>query len=314
MKKTTLPVLKVMRSPLFVILLIILTSGTALSQELVPRRWSHLPTGTNFAGAAYAFTKADISFDPASRLEDVEMERHTFALAYIRTFELLKKSARVEFKVPYQDAQWTGLLDGKPASASRSGLADPIVRLAVNLYGGPPLEGKEFSKYRATITKETIVGAGLVVHLPLGEYFDDKLLNLGSNRFTIRPQLGVVHQRGKWAAELTGSIWFFTDNDSFFNGHLLEQDPMYTLQGHLIYNFHRRFWASVSGGLGYGAETTVDHEAQDDRERNVAWALSTGYSLTRQFGLKLAYVGIRDRADRTGTDSDTLILGASYFW
>jgi hypothetical protein len=296
------------------ILLILLTSGTALSQELVPRRWSHLPTGKNFAGAAYAFTKADISIDPALRLEDVEMERHTIVLSYIRTFELLEKSVRIDFKIPFQEARWTGLLDGTPASARRSGMADPVVRLAVNLFGGPPLEGKEFAKYRATIEQETIVGLGLAVHLPLGQYYEDKLLNLGSNRFTIRPQLGVVHQRGNWTAELTGSIWFFTDNDSFFNGHLLEQDPMYALQGHLIYNFNRRLWASLSGGLGYGAETTVDHVAQDDKERNVAWALSTGYSLTRQFGLKFAYVGIRDRSDLTGTDSDTLILGASYFW
>ena len=29
-----------------------------------------------------------------------------------------------------------------------------------------------------------------------GEYLDDKLINLGANRFAIRPQSGVVHTRG----------------------------------------------------------------------------------------------------------------------
>ena len=43
---------------------ILLTTGTAFSQELVPRRWSHLPMSTNFAGAGYAFTLADIRVDP----------------------------------------------------------------------------------------------------------------------------------------------------------------------------------------------------------------------------------------------------------
>jgi hypothetical protein len=302
-----------MRDLILSILFTLLAIGTALPQELVPRRWSHLPINTNFAGASYAYTKADISVDPVLRLEDVDLELHTIALSYIRTFELFEKSVRVDFTIPFQDAEWTGLVDGKPASARRRGMADPVVRLAVNLLGGPPLKGKEFAKYRAAITQETMVGAGLAVHLPLGQYYDDKLLNLGSNRFTIRPQLGVVHQRGNWTGELSGSIWFFTDNDSFFNGREREQDPLYALQGHLIYTFQPGFWASISGALGYGAESTIDDEDKDDKQRNVAWALSMGYSLTRQFGLKFAYIGSHNRSD-TGVDSDTLILGASYFW
>ena len=31
-----------------------------------PRRWNHVPVGTDFAGAAYVYTEADISFDPVS--------------------------------------------------------------------------------------------------------------------------------------------------------------------------------------------------------------------------------------------------------
>ena len=302
-----------MRYLIYPVLFILLTTGTALSQELVPRRWSHLPIDTNFAGAGYAFTRADITFDPVLKIEDAELDMHTVGLSYIRTFEMLEKSARVEFKFPFQDGRWEGLLDGKPASAHRSGMADPVVRLAVNLFGGPPLKGKEFAKYRAARNQETIVGVGLALQLPLGQYYEDKLLNLGSNRFTIRPQLGVVHQRGKWTAELTGSVWFFTDNDSFFNGRLLEQDPLFTVQGHLIYTFYPGFWASMSGALGYGAESTVDHVAKDNTQRNVAWALGMGYSLTRHFGLKFTYVGIRNRSD-TGADSDTLLMGISYFW
>ena len=33
-----------------------------LTQELQPRRWSHLPTGTHFAGVGYAYTTGDINF------------------------------------------------------------------------------------------------------------------------------------------------------------------------------------------------------------------------------------------------------------
>jgi hypothetical protein len=295
------------------VLLILLTTGIAASQELAPRRWTPLPTGTNFVGGGYAFTWSDISFDPVLRIEDAKLKMHTFTLSYLRTFELLNKSARVEFKIPFQDARWTGLLDGNPASAHRRGRADPVVRLAVNLIGSPPLYGREFAKYHAAIGQETVVGVGLVVKLPLGQYDDDKLLNLGNNRFSIRPQLGVVHQIGNWSVEFTGSVWFFTNNNSFFNGRRLEQDPLFTMQGHLIYTFRPGFWASVSGGLGYGAASTIDHVPKNDEQRNVAWSLAVGYSLTRQFGLKVAYVGVRNLSD-TGADPDTLIMSAAYFW
>jgi hypothetical protein len=48
-------------------------------------------------------------------------------------------------------------------------------------------------------------------------------------------------------------------------------------------------------------------------QRNMGWALGLGYSLTRHFGLKFSYVGIYNLSD-VGTDSNTLIVGASCFW
>jgi hypothetical protein len=302
-----------LRALIFSLLLILLSTGTALCQDLVPRRWSHLPIDANFAGARYAYTTADIGLDPVLRLQDVEMDMHTVGFGYLRTFELLEKSARVELKLPLQDAYWTGVIDGKPASTHRRGMADPVLRLAVNLLGAPPLKGKEFAKHRASINQETILGAGMVVHVPLGQYDEKKLLNLGTNRFTIRPQLGFLHQYCNWTAELTGSVWFYTDNDSFLGGHRYEQDPEFTVQAHLIYTFHPVLWASISGGLGYGAESTIDHVPKENKQRNVAWSLGLGYTLTRQLGLRFDYVRIHDRSD-TGADSHTLNTGITYFW
>jgi hypothetical protein len=86
------------------------------AQELEPRRWSHLPIGTNFAGGAYSYTEADISFDPVLLIENAEMEMHTWAYKYIRTFALFEKSARIEFAQGFQEGRWTGLVDGVPSS------------------------------------------------------------------------------------------------------------------------------------------------------------------------------------------------------
>lgn len=296
-----------------IILMVIGLFSPCAAEELEPRRWTHLPINTNFMGAAYAYTEADISLDPVLKLEDVQMEMHTWAAKYIRTFSLFDKTTRVSFLQAYQDGEWTGLLNGQPAKAKRQGLTDSVLRFAVNLYGAPPLQGEDYRAYRGTQTTETIVGAGLSVQLPTGEYMDDKLINLGSNRFTFRPQVGVMHTRGKWSAEATGIVALFSDNDEFFNGKKLEQDPLYTLNSHLIYTLRPGFWAGLSGGYNYGGRSTIDGIRKDDRKQFVAWALSFGCPITRQFGAKLAYIGTRTR-ESSGMDSDTVAVGLSAFW
>lgn len=297
----------------FCVFLILGLPFLCFAQELEPRRWSHLPTGKNFVGGGYVYTKADIFFDPVLRIEDAEMEMHTWAFKYIRTFELLQKSARIDFTQAYQEGRWSGLLNGAPASITRSGLSDSVLRFAINLYGAPPLESKEFATYRAKVDVETIFGAALVVHLPTGDYMNDKLINLGTNRFTFRPQFGVVHNRGKWSMELTSAVWLYTDNNDFFNGNKLEQDPYYTIQTHLVYTFRPGLWASAGAGYGHGRKSTVSGVEKNDRRENLGWALSFGFPITRQLGVKFAYRAIRAQ-ESIGQDSNDIGAVFSIFW
>jgi len=222
------------------------------AQDIEPRRWSHLPLDTNFLGVGYAYTSGDIFLNPVLQIEDGKFDMNTYALKYIRSFALFDKSARIDITQNYQSGDWSGLQAGQPISTARDGWADTTVRFAINLLGAPPLAGKEFADYRAHADCETIIGAGLAVDLPTGQYFDDKLINLGNNRFAFRPQLGLVHQRGKWTGELTTSARFFTDNEDFFNGKHLQEDPVYFVQGHLIYNFTPGLWLSASMGYFFG--------------------------------------------------------------
>lgn len=260
-----------------------------LAMEFEPRQWSHLPVGTNFTGFGYAYTDADISFDPILLIKDAKMALHTWAGKYIRTFELFEKSARIDLTQAYQKGDWTGLLDGVPASVSRSGWSDTFVRLAVNLYGAPPLSHKEFAAYRSGLREDTIVGMGLVVRLPTGEYMDDKLINLGQNRFAFRPQLGISHTRGKWTAEVTGEAAFYTDNDEFYNGNKREQQPIYTIHGHLIHAFRPGLWVSASAGYNYGGENRVNGIDKNDNKQDIGWGLSFAYPINRHAGFKTAY-------------------------
>src|SRR5262245_27373084 len=132
-------------------------SQASRAQELQPRRWTHLPIDANFTGGGFAYTGADLSDAPALQLEDVHANVSTWVVEQIRTFQLCDKSARVDVAQPYQRGHWTGKLAGEPARADRAGWSDTIARFSVNLYGGPPLERKEFAAYRAGLKEETIV-------------------------------------------------------------------------------------------------------------------------------------------------------------
>ena len=125
--------------------------------------------------------------------------------------------------------------------------------------------------------------------------------------------MGIVHTRGKWSLETTGFVALFTDNDEFFNGKQLEQDPLYALNGHLIYTFRPGVWASASIGYNYGGRSTIDGDEKDDRKQNIAWAFSFGLPFSRHFGGKVAYVGTRTQ-ESTGVDSDSLVIAISAFW
>jgi len=282
--------------------------NVSFAQELEPRRWAHVPIDTNFFAVAYVRTDGDVLFDPVLQIEDATVNINTVLATYLRSFDWSGKTARVDIRVPYQKATWEGLLDGSPAKVVREGLADPRIRLSMNFIGAPALKGKALQAYRASHTTNTVVGAALAVTLPLGEYKEDKLLNLGQNRFRIRPQIGAVHTRGPWSFELTGSAFFYTDNNEFWNGSKREQDPLFALQTHIIRSFQKGIWASVSVGAVRAGQSTINGEKKDDAKDDFLYALSAGLPVSRTSSIKIAYARGRTHKD-VGSDADNIAVG-----
>ncbi len=284
-------------------------------QDIEPRRWSHVPIGDNFGSVAYAYSFGDIYLLPALQIQNASFDLQTVGVKYIRSFALFGKSARVEVTQPFQTGHWSGLLNGVPGTVDRSGLADTSLRFAVNLYGAPPLAGKEFAAYRATeADHETIVGLGLVAQLPTGQYYDDKLINLGNHRFALRPQLGAIHNfSDHWSAELTAQSWVFTENDRFYHQSRLDQAPLFTTDASLVYSFRPGLWLAASAGYGVGGTTTVNGRSNDDSQSNAGWGLSLGIPINRALGVRLSYAGTRTLTN-TGLDSDTVSCALSVMW
>jgi hypothetical protein len=291
----------------------LLWSDPVLADDLEPRRWTPLPLGTKIVGAGYGYTSGDVLFDPVLNIQNAQVKVDTLYLSHVNSFSLAGKLARFDVLVPWQSARWDGLLDGQPASVQRAGFADPTFRLSINLHGAPDAGAEEIGKYMASHPVNTVVGAAVAVTVPWGEYYSDKLLNLGQNRYTIRPQLGAVHTRGPWSYELTGSIFYFTDNNEFYNGRKREQDPIYALQAHVVRMFGPGVWASLSAGYGRGGRSTVNGLPKDDENANLLSALSVGFPVSRHQGIKIAYLRARTHTD-TGSDTDSYALGWSMMY
>ena len=282
--------------------LLILASGPAFTQDLEPRRWTPLPPGLNVIGAGIVGTEGNVFFDPALQIENAEMDATSAAVSYVRSFSLGGRLARFDVVVPWQNVTWSGILEGQPASATRVGLSDPTMRVSVILAGGAP---------DPTASSNTVVGAAIAVTVPLGEYQEDKLLNLGQNRYVLRPQIGFVHTRGQWSYELTGSGFFYTDNDEFFGGVTRKQDPLYAVQGHLIYSLKKPgYWTSLSAGYGGNGQSIINGNRADDSKRLFLSALSFGMPLGNRQGLKFAYIRGRTNT-KNGSDTDSLALAWS---
>jgi len=206
--------------------------STLFAQDLEPRRWTPLPSGTTILGITYGHNSGDIGFDPVLEIEDTEVKRDFLIMSYTHFFTFSEKLMRFDALLPFHKAKWDGLLSGEQTSVERTGISDPYFRLSVNLLDSSTSESKVSDDSKETVN--TVVGVSIGAGVPLGEYFEDKLLNLGSNRYMIRPQMGVLHTRGPWSYELTGSIFFFTDNDNFLNGKELEQKPFYAAPGCIL--------------------------------------------------------------------------------
>ena len=224
----------------------------ARSQELEPRAYSISPRGTNFLILGFARLTGDVSFDPDLPIEDSSSTLHTTALGYVRTTGIAGRSASVGLVMPYVWGSVQGLVYGSFQQAHRSGLADPAFRFAINLHGAPAMNAAEFNDYK----QKTNIGASVVVFAPLGQYDPARLLNIGTNRWGVRPELGISQRFGRWYLDLYAGTWIFTANHSFPSG-VRRQDPIGMAQSNVTCVLTPRVWVSFNANLYTGGRTSV---------------------------------------------------------
>jgi hypothetical protein len=278
------------------------------AQQLEPRAYAPSPVGLNLLLAGDSVSTGDLSFDPSLPVTNGNANLNVAFAGYLRTLDLFGRSANLGFAVPYARGDVSGLYAGQYVAVHRSAFGDPSVRLAVNLYGAPAMTPREFAAYH----EQTIVGVSLVVVAPLGAYDSTKLINVGSNRWAFKPQLGLSRALGPWTLEADFAVWLYTDNTDFWNGKLRHQDPIGALQLHAIYTIRPRMWVAVDSTYYNGGRTMINGKQNFDLQQNSRAGITLALPIGRQQSVKIAYsVGARTTI---GGDFKTVGVSYQYLW
>jgi hypothetical protein len=286
----------------------LIIAAAAQAQDIEPRAYSNAPVGVNFLIAGYAHTQGGLAFDSALPVTNPDLDTSSAVLAYARTLDLWGLSGKLDAIVPYTWMSGSAQYRGEPVDRVVNGFADPRLRLSVNLYGAPALSLQEFRGYQ----QDLIVGGSLQVSAPWGQYDDTRLVNIGTNRWFFKPELGVSKALGPWTLEFALGATLFTDNDDFFGGNKRSQDPLYSAQGHVIYSFPSGIWGSLDATYFTGGRTELNGTGNDDLQENWRLGGTLAFPLDARNSIKLfASSGV---SARTGNNYDLLGIAWQYRW
>ncbi|MGC1452886.1 MAG: transporter [Candidatus Sulfotelmatobacter sp.] len=230
------------------------------AQDLAPRAYVIMPLHANAVTLTWSFYYGSINFNGALPVSDAKGTYSVPTFSYYHSFGVFGRSANIVAALPYGVGNFHGTLAGAGQNLYRSGLVDSLFRFSVNLMGGPAMAPPAFSKWK----QKVLLGAGLKVIAPTGQYDPTKLINWGTNRWSFKPEFGYSQRWGKWVLDGYTGVWFFTTNHDFWSRNAYfpgtrsqSQKPIGAFEGHLSYDFKPRLWVSLDGNFWVGGNTSV---------------------------------------------------------
>lgn len=282
----------------------------AKSQDLDPRAYIRVPANSTTLITGFSYSYGGVVTDPTVPVKDVNAHVATPSVAVLQAFSLFGLTSQVLAALPYSWADGSGLLNGQPSQIHREGLSDMRLRFSILLHGAPATDLAHIIK----APRRTIIGASLNIVAPTGQYFPDKLINLGTNRWAFRPEIALSQPLGKrWLLDIYSGVWFFTNNNAFYPGDQLRtQNPLGAFQLHLSYNLKNKMWFAFDATHYMGGNSRVGDVWKQDRQVNSRIGATMVMPVSRMFSLKLA--ASTGAIVRSGQDFTTFSLGWQTTW
>jgi hypothetical protein len=197
------------------IAVVLMSATAAAAQELEPRSYSPSPIGTSFVLGGVGRSQGPIVLDASLDTHDIEGDLWITTTGFGHVFGVAGRQARILVVVPIASGEVAGEVHGAAQRQPLTGLADPRVKFSIGLRGAPALTLTEFAR---APRRRMVVGAGVTVAPPWGQYEPTQLVNLGYNRWAVKPEIAVSHQVGRWTVDGIAGVWLFSENRSYYPG------------------------------------------------------------------------------------------------
>ena len=290
--------------------LVVFSLGWAAHAQFTdPRNYQNAPVEVNQVELAYAYARSDTSIDPSIIVGNSRLQLNQGTISYTRYFRLLRRMAWFSPSLPI--AGLSGSISGTSVSRSVAGTGDSGYEMALLLKGGPALTVPEFKNYQPTTT----IGVSLSTTAPTGQYDANKVLNLGSNRWSFSPELAVSWPFGpqqKWALDAYTNVAFYTDNTEYQGREILTQDPLPGFEGHISYAFLDSLVASLDARYSCFGRTTINHVDQNDSQKNFVLGSEVIFSLNERNSL--SFVVAKALVHENGPTTTGVIVKYDYYW
>ncbi len=290
------------------LLIFAIYSSHVCAQSLEPRAYSETPVGLNFLIALYDYSEGTAAFDPTLPLTDAHLHTNTETFAYSHTLDAWGQSAKFDLVLPRVSLAGSALLAGEPRARDVTGLGDPLFRFSINLLGAPAIDLKELKDYH----QDLIVGVSLKVSAPFSQYDPTKLVNIGTNRWSFKPELGLSKALGSWTVDLYTGVTIYTTNSDFLNGGTLQQSSVFSVQGHVMHNFSNGIWLALDTTYYWGGRTTANGIRSDLLQAASRVGATLALPINRHNSIKL--YGAAGTSSRTHAYSNDVGIGWQYRW
>lgn len=280
------------------------------AQDLDPRAYMRVPIGTTTAFTGFSFSHGEVVTDPTLPVQNINANVEALSIGVSRTFSLLGNTSQMLVVLPYSWAQVSGDVAEQYTEITRSGMADMRLRFSTLLIGGKAGTVQEISQ----APKKTILGLSLNIVAPTGQFFPDKLVNMGTHRWSFRPELGLSQPIGKrLLLDLYSGLWLFTTNKAFYPGTSVRtQEAMGAFQAHFSYNIKALFWVAINTTYYVGGTSSIDGTIKDDRQDNSRIGLTAVVPTGRFSSLKFA--ASTGAVVRVGQDFNSFTIGWQKTW
>ena len=219
-------------------------------------------------------------------------------------------------------------LTGINRNPRRQGLADAYAHVMYGLLNAPALPPKEFAGFMGQENPDVVIFAMAGMFAPTGAYDTDRVVNIGTNRWTIRAGLPITARLSEsWAPgktttlEVLPTLDLFTPNNDPVQPEFdfqvrglpvgkaisrflpspsqTTQDPLGALEMHLTHDISKKFWVSMDSYSKVGGSTNADGKSNDNQQLWTALGGTIATSPWNQAQLALTAGGVVARNDNS---------------